>query len=95
MKSREPGRLARTLHVAKHRVEGTSPQRLRNVGGIAITFGLGWLIGWAFTADPDDFGRAQAWIGIIALTLGVTASAAAFLIEDIRDQDRDLEGDQP
>lgn len=92
MKSREPGRLARTLHVAKHRVEGTSPQRLRDAAGIAIMFGLGWLIGWVFTAGPDDFG--QAWIGIISLALGTAPHAAASLIEDLRDQDRDLEGDQ-
>lgn len=92
MKSREPGRLARMLHVAKHRVEGASPQILRDVAGIAIMFGLGWLIGWVVFDMMNNI--SAAWPGIIFLTLGAAAHAAAFLIEDIRDIDHEIEEDR-
>ncbi len=93
MKSREPGRVARVLHVAKHRVEGIVPQTLRYIGNVAIMFGLGWLIGWAVFDMMNNF--SAAWPGIIFLTLGVAVPATAFLIEDARDQERDVEDGQP
>jgi hypothetical protein len=83
----KPGRLARRLHVAQHRVAGNAPQQLRLWSTIAL------VIGWAVIG----LGIGTGWrfflvtLGSLLILGGVAGHLAAIQIEDIHEDEKEVD----